>query len=232
MDISGLAALRPFSNVLAHVSARWNPVRRRKRAPLEAARADFHKGTRRALAAAVLIAATSTATSALAQGTEEERRACTPDVMRLCREFIPSVKAITQCLIDKKAELNPDCRQVMAPTKPEPVRHAATPAKKRVATPRVTKPHGASEPVATANKPPAARPAKPRTAARPPTAAKPQTAAAEPGGIARPPMDIAPGAGKPAAASKKSARPKPAANKPAEARNAATANPPKATAAP
>jgi hypothetical protein len=61
-----------------------------------------------AVAAVLLIAMGSSA--ALAQGTEEERRACTPDVMRLCRQFIPSVSAITQCLIDRRAELNPDCR--------------------------------------------------------------------------------------------------------------------------
>ena len=52
---------------------------------------------------------------AFAQGTEEERRACTPDVMRLCREYIPEVRLITQCLIVRREELSPDCKLVMRP---------------------------------------------------------------------------------------------------------------------
>jgi hypothetical protein len=41
---------------------------------------------------------------------EEGRRACTPDVLRLCREFIPDAKQITTCLQQQKADLSADCR--------------------------------------------------------------------------------------------------------------------------
>lgn len=103
--------------------------------------------------AGLLLAVMAASTGAHAQGTDEERRACTPDVMRLCREFIPSVSAITQCLIDKRAELNPDCRLVMTP-KPDPTRQVAAAATKRTTAKRAN-----------------ARPA----------AARPQTVSAEPG---------------------------------------------------
>ena len=38
------------------------------------------------------------------------RRACTPDVLRLCSEFIPNADEITICLRGKNAELSDDCR--------------------------------------------------------------------------------------------------------------------------
>ena len=83
------------------------------------------------LAGVLLVAAVAAATTTRAQGTDEERRACTPDVMRLCREHIPSVSAIVQCLVDKRPELSPECKMVMRPPTPEPVRTAAPPARKR-----------------------------------------------------------------------------------------------------
>ena len=42
--------------------------------------------------------------SVFAQGTSEERRACTPDVLRLCSAFIPDTDQITACLRQKNAE--------------------------------------------------------------------------------------------------------------------------------
>jgi hypothetical protein len=42
--------------------------------------------------------------------TQEEQQACTPDAMRLCGEFVPNVDAITACMIQKKAQLSPQCR--------------------------------------------------------------------------------------------------------------------------
>lgn len=130
-----------------------------------------------AAAGCLLALAVMTASSpALAQGTEEERRACTPDVMRLCREFIPSVSGITQCLIDKRSELNPDCRLVMTP-KPNPVRQVATASRKQAAAPK-------------------------RAAPRP-VAAAPRPVASEPGEVIRPPMSILPAATKAAPAKKK-----------------------------
>jgi hypothetical protein len=43
------------------------------------------------------------------QGTAEQRRACTPDVYRLCPGEIPNVRAITACLRRQKASLSPAC---------------------------------------------------------------------------------------------------------------------------
>jgi hypothetical protein len=43
------------------------------------------------------------------QGTPEQRRACTPDVYRLCAGEIPNVRAITACLRRNKPSLSPAC---------------------------------------------------------------------------------------------------------------------------
>ena len=50
--------------------------------------------------------------AASAQGTPEQRRACTPDVYRLCAGEIPNVRAITACLRRNKASLSEACRAV------------------------------------------------------------------------------------------------------------------------
>jgi hypothetical protein len=50
------------------------------------------------------------------EGTLAQRRACEPDVFRLCKEFIPDHTAITSCLERNKARLNPDCRAVFERT--------------------------------------------------------------------------------------------------------------------
>jgi hypothetical protein len=44
--------------------------------------------------------------------TAEQRRACTPDVYRLCAAEIPSVPGITACLRRKKSSLSEACRAV------------------------------------------------------------------------------------------------------------------------
>lgn len=52
--------------------------------------------------------------SALAQenrGTEQQRIACTPDVLRLCSSDIPNVDRIVACLRREKSLLSPGCRQ-------------------------------------------------------------------------------------------------------------------------
>ncbi len=41
--------------------------------------------------------------------TPEQQQACTPDAMRLCGEFVPNVDAITACMVQKKAQLSPQC---------------------------------------------------------------------------------------------------------------------------
>jgi hypothetical protein len=52
--------------------------------------------------------------AAAAQGTPEERQACTPDAMRLCSDVIPDVPKITKCMIAKRTQLSKDCRLAMA----------------------------------------------------------------------------------------------------------------------
>jgi hypothetical protein len=46
------------------------------------------------------------------QGTPEQRRACTPDVYRLCAGEIPNVRAITACLRRQRSSLSPACAAV------------------------------------------------------------------------------------------------------------------------
>ena len=46
------------------------------------------------------------------QDTPEQRRACTPDVYRLCAGEIPNARAITACLRRKKASLSQACAAV------------------------------------------------------------------------------------------------------------------------
>ena len=47
-------------------------------------------------------------------GTAAQKRACTPDVYRLCAGEIPSVSKITSCLRRNMSRLSPDCRAVFA----------------------------------------------------------------------------------------------------------------------
>ena len=50
--------------------------------------------------------------AAAEQGTPDDRRACTPDVFRLCGEFIPDASRITACLHQRVRDLSPACRLV------------------------------------------------------------------------------------------------------------------------
>jgi hypothetical protein len=57
-----------------------------------------------------------TGASALAQenrGTEEQRVACTSDVLRLCSWEIPNVDRIVACLRRERSQLSAGCRQVL-----------------------------------------------------------------------------------------------------------------------
>ena len=62
------------------------------------------------LALALTLATSGSALAALA--TPEQKRACTPDVYRLCPGEIPNVRAITACLRRQKANLSEACRAV------------------------------------------------------------------------------------------------------------------------
>jgi hypothetical protein len=62
------------------------------------------------LALALTLLATGSALAA--QATPEQKKACTPDVYRLCPGEIPNVRAITSCLRRQKASLSDACRAV------------------------------------------------------------------------------------------------------------------------
>jgi len=65
------------------------------------------------VSAFVLLAAmVATAPARAELATPEQKRACTPDVYRLCAGEIPNVRAITACLRRQKANLSEACRAV------------------------------------------------------------------------------------------------------------------------
>lgn len=67
------------------------------------------------LAGLIAIAVIACAETAFAQGTDQEREACTPDVMRLCGQFIPDSDRITNCLRNAGPRLSPGCYAVFYP---------------------------------------------------------------------------------------------------------------------
>jgi hypothetical protein len=77
-------------------------------------RAATANGHTAIVVAMLLVSLMAGATSATEQGTEDQRRACTPDVFRHCSEFIPDPDRITVCLRAKVRNLSPDCRVVMS----------------------------------------------------------------------------------------------------------------------
>ena len=64
------------------------------------------------LAIGLVLAMLATGSASAEPGTAEQRRACTPDVYRLCAGEIPNVRAITACLRRQKASLSEACRAV------------------------------------------------------------------------------------------------------------------------
>jgi len=69
------------------------------------------------LLAVLLLGGVGGLPAAAEQGTADERRACTPDVFRLCGEFIPNADRITACLQEKLRDLSPACRVVFTPSR-------------------------------------------------------------------------------------------------------------------
>jgi hypothetical protein len=82
--------------------------------------------------------------------TAEQQQACQPDAFRLCGPEIPDVDRVTACMIARKSQLSPQCRQFFR-AGPEPDDVTARPAR-----PMNIKP-------ATAHKPKAKKVAKPKT---------------------------------------------------------------------
>ena len=60
----------------------------------------------------VLMALSASQSASAALATPDQRKACTPDVYRLCPGEIPNVRAITNCLRRQKASLSEACRAV------------------------------------------------------------------------------------------------------------------------
>jgi hypothetical protein len=65
-----------------------------------------------ALALGLVLALFATGFALAELATPEQRKACTPDVYRLCAGEIPNVRAITSCLRRQKASLSDACRAV------------------------------------------------------------------------------------------------------------------------
>jgi hypothetical protein len=74
-------------------------------------------------------------TSVMAQGTEREREACTPDVFRLCGAYIPDADRITACLRSNGPRLSGPCYDVFFPAPPPPPPQYIDP-RRRYQTPR------------------------------------------------------------------------------------------------
>jgi hypothetical protein len=70
------------------------------------------KRARQVLALGFLFGLFATNSAFAELATPEQKRACTPDVYRLCAGEIPNVKAITACLRRQKANLSEACRAV------------------------------------------------------------------------------------------------------------------------
>jgi hypothetical protein len=64
------------------------------------------------LALGLVLALFNTGSARADLATPEQRRACTPDVYRLCAGEIPNVRAITACLRRQKSSLSDACRAV------------------------------------------------------------------------------------------------------------------------
>jgi hypothetical protein len=91
--------------------------------------------------------------------TQEEQQACQPDAFRLCSSEIPDVDRVTACMVAKRSQLSPQCRQffrdgpepdeVAAPAgRPMSIKPATT-HKAKAATKTKTKPKKTAKPDAT-----------------------------------------------------------------------------------
>jgi hypothetical protein len=68
------------------------------------------------------------------QGDQKAREACTPDVMRLCNDYIPDVPQIVACLKRERANLSPACGEIFAAEEPPPQPKAVKTASKKKGT--------------------------------------------------------------------------------------------------
>jgi hypothetical protein len=59
------------------------------------------------------------------QADQKAREACTPDVMRLCNDYVPDIPQIVACLKRERANLSPACGEIFAAEEPPPQPKAA-----------------------------------------------------------------------------------------------------------
>jgi len=65
---------------------------------------------RTALVGTAIIATLFASSAAFAEGTPEQRAACTSDAFRLCSSEIPNVSRITACMRANFSKLSPGCK--------------------------------------------------------------------------------------------------------------------------
>jgi hypothetical protein len=63
---------------------------------------------------AVLASLLASSSAGFAQGTPEQRAACTGDAFRLCSSEIPSVAKVTACMKANYSKLSPRCQAQFA----------------------------------------------------------------------------------------------------------------------
>lgn len=61
--------------------------------------------------ALVVLATIAASTAAFTAGTNSERRDCRPDAMKFCRNYVPNVRRITECMERNVRRLSPQCRR-------------------------------------------------------------------------------------------------------------------------
>ena len=59
-----------------------------------------------------IVLAAANVTPAAAQASDAAEK-CTPDVMRLCQEFVPDADRIVVCLKSKRKQLSPECHTAL-----------------------------------------------------------------------------------------------------------------------
>lgn len=64
---------------------------------------------------------------ALAQGTPQQREACTPDAFRLCSAYFPDPGRVEACLRSAGSQLSPPCYAVFFPPQETPPSQAMAP---------------------------------------------------------------------------------------------------------
>jgi hypothetical protein len=68
---------------------------------------------------------------AVAQGTPQQREACTPDAFRLCGTYMPDPDGVEACLRASGPRLSPPCYEVFFPPQDDPAPLPVAPRKRR-----------------------------------------------------------------------------------------------------